>query len=154
MKFSLMFFASSEEALSGDKYRLILQSARFADASGFASLWVPERHFTEFGSLYPNPAVLQAAVAASTQRIRLHAGSVVAPIHNPLRIAEEWSMVDNLSHGRVGISFASGWNADDFVFAPEKYANRQDEMLASIRTVQSLWRGEPLEATSGSGGKT
>jgi phthiocerol/phenolphthiocerol synthesis type-I polyketide synthase D len=154
MKFSLMFFASSEEALAGDKYRLILQSARFADANGFSSLWVPERHFTEFGSLYPNPAVLQAAIAACTRRIRLQAGSVVAPIHHPLRIAEEWSMVDNLSQGRVGISFASGWNADDFVFAPEKYANRQDEMLASIRTIQSLWRGEPLEATSGNGKRT
>ncbi|WP_322064569.1 type I polyketide synthase [Burkholderia ubonensis] len=151
MKFGLMFFASSEEALSGNKYRLVMESARFADANGFSSVWVPERHFTEFGSLYPNPAVLHAALAASTQRVRLLAGSVVGALHNPIRIAEEWSMVDNLSNGRVGVSFASGWNPDDFVFAPEKYATRQDEMLTAMRAVQHLWRGGTLDARNGVG---
>ncbi|MCX4165233.1 MULTISPECIES: type I polyketide synthase [Paraburkholderia] len=151
MKFGLMFFASSEEALSGNKYQLVMESARFADANGFSSVWVPERHFTEFGSLYPNPAVLHAALAASTKRVKLLAGSVVAALHNPIRIAEEWSMVDNLSNGRVGISFASGWNPDDFVFCPEKYATRQDEMLTNMRAVQHLWRGGMLDAQNGNG---
>ncbi len=90
MKFGLMFFASSEESLSGNKYRVVLESARFADANGFSSVWVPERHFTQLGSLYPNPAVLHAALAASTSRVRLLAGSVVVPLHHPIRIAEEW----------------------------------------------------------------
>lgn len=151
MKFGLMFFASSEEALSGNKYRLVMDSARFADANGFSSVWVPERHFTEFGSLYPNPAVLHAAIAACTSRVRLHAGSVVVPLHHPMRIAEEWAMVDNLSNGRVGVSFAPGWNPDDFAFCPEKYASRQDEMFAGIKTVQHLWRGGTVEASSGNG---
>jgi phthiocerol/phenolphthiocerol synthesis type-I polyketide synthase D len=151
MKFGLMFFASSEEALSGDKYRLVIDSTRFADSNGFSSVWVPERHFTEFGSLYPNPAVLHAALAASTSRVRLLAGSVVAPLHHPTRIAEEWSMVDNLSNGRVGVSFASGWNPDDFVFCPEKYADRQNEMLTAIRTVQHLWRGGTIDGQRGNG---
>ncbi|MCA3783144.1 MAG: LLM class flavin-dependent oxidoreductase [Burkholderia sp.] len=151
MKFGLMFFASSEEALSGNKYQLVMESARFADANGFSSVWVPERHFTEFGSLYPNPAVLHAALAAVTGRVQLVAGSVVAALHNPIRIAEEWSMVDNLSNGRVGVSFASGWNPDDFVLAPDKYATRQDDMLTTLRTVRNLWRGESLNATNGVG---
>ncbi|WP_175732063.1 type I polyketide synthase [Burkholderia ambifaria] len=151
MKFGLMFFASSEEALSGNKYQLVMESARFADANGFSSVWVPERHFTEFGSLYPNPAVLHAALAAATERVQLVAGSVVAALHNPIRIAEEWSMVDNLSNGRVGVSFASGWNPDDFVFAPDKYATRQDDMLTTMRAVQHLWRGGSLDARNGVG---
>jgi phthiocerol/phenolphthiocerol synthesis type-I polyketide synthase D len=151
MKFGLMFFASSEEALSGNKYRLVMESARFADANGFSSVWVPERHFTAFGSLYPNPAVLHAALAAATQRVQLIAGSVVAALHDPIRIAEEWSMVDNLSNGRVGVSFASGWNPDDFVLAPQKYATRQDEMLTTMRTVQQLWRGDLFDANNGVG---
>ncbi|WP_423383202.1 type I polyketide synthase [Burkholderia sp. LMG 32019] len=151
MKFGLMFFASSEEALSGNKYQLVMESARFADANGFSSVWVPERHFTEFGSLYPNPAVLHAALAAVTGRVQLVAGSVVAALHNPIRIAEEWSMVDNLSNGRVGVSFASGWNPDDFVLAPDKYATRQDDMLTTLRTVRNLWRGGSLNANNGVG---
>jgi natural product biosynthesis luciferase-like monooxygenase protein len=154
MKFGLMFFASSEDALAGDKYRLVLESARFGDRHGFSSVWVPERHFTKFGSLYPNPAVLHAALAMATERIRLNAGSVVAPLHNPLRIAEEWAVVDNLSRGRVGVSFASGWNPDDFAFFPERYAARHDQMYENIRVIERLWRGEAIEVTSGSGKPT
>jgi natural product biosynthesis luciferase-like monooxygenase protein len=86
-----------------------------------------------------------------TERIRLNAGSVVAPLHNPLRIAEEWAMVDNLSRGRVGVSFAPGWNPEDFAFFPERYQNRQEIMLAGIRAIQQLWRGETTTAKSGNG---
>src|ERR1700759_1149876 len=154
MKFALMLFASSEDALAGDKYHLGVESARFGDRHGVSSIWVPERHFTRFGALYPNPAVLHAALAMTTQRIRLHAGSVVTPLHHPLRIAEEWAVVDNLSRGRIGISFASGWNPDDFAFFPDRYANRHEEMYKGIAAVQRLWRGETLEVTSGSGKAT
>lgn len=151
MKFGLMFFAASEDSLGQDKYRLVVDSARFGDAEGFSSVWVPERHFTAFGGLYPNPAVLHAGLATCTTRIRLNAGSVVAPLHHPLRIAEEWSVVDNLSNGRVGLSFASGWNPNDFVFAPDAYANRHEQVFDTMQTVQRLWRGESFVGTSGVG---
>ncbi|MGB3292555.1 MAG: type I polyketide synthase [Phormidesmis sp.] len=151
MKFGLMFFASSEAGLTRDKYRLVFESARFGDRHGFSSLWTPERHFTQFGNLYPNPALLKAALARETQHIRLQAGSVVLPLHSPLQLAEDWAMVDNLSGGRVGISFASGWNPDDFVSCPENYPNRHQVLFEGIQTIRQLWRGEALQATSGSG---
>ena len=151
MKFGLMFFAASEDSLGADKYRLVVDSARFGDREGFSTVWVPERHFTAFGGLYPNPAVLHAALATCTSTIRLNAGSVVAPLHHPLRIAEEWSVVDNLSHGRVGLSFASGWNPDDFVLAPGRYEARHDHMFEAMDVVQRLWRGEAFEGTNGVG---
>jgi hypothetical protein len=55
-----MFFAATQNPMDGDKYRLVLEAARFADRHGFASVWVQERHFTDMGSLYPNPAMLAA----------------------------------------------------------------------------------------------
>jgi phthiocerol/phenolphthiocerol synthesis type-I polyketide synthase D len=149
--FGLIFFSSSEAPQSGDKYRLVLESAKFADRHGFASVWIPERHFTKDGWLYPNPAVLQAALARETQRIALRAGSVVMPLHNPLRVAEEWAMVDNLSGGRVGISFASGWHPNDFALLPENYARRNEAMYEGIQTVQKLWRGEAVQVAGGDG---
>jgi len=151
LQFSLMFFAASDDALLDSRYDLVLESARFADARGFTSVWVPERHFTEFGCLYPNPAVLHAALARETRNLRLRAGSVVIPLHDPLRIAEEWSMVDNLSGGRVGISAATGWNPNDFALAPDRYANRRDEMYRGLEAVRSLWRGEPRRVKNGVG---
>jgi natural product biosynthesis luciferase-like monooxygenase protein len=151
MKLGLLFFSSAEDAGDRDKYRLVLEGARFADRHGFSSVSVPERHFTPLGCLYPNPAVLQAAVARETRTIELRAGSVVLPLHHPARVAEEWAMVDNLSNGRVAVSFAPGWNPQDFVFAPERYAERHEEMFRGIELVRRLWRGETVPFTAGDG---
>lgn len=151
MQFSLMFFASSEEALGDDKYRLLVESARFGDRRGFARIWVPERHFTTFGCIYPNPAVLHAALARETRRIGLCAGSVVLPLHDSIRVAEEWAVVDNLSDGRVGVAFASGWNPDDFAFFPERYDGRREATFSAVETVKKLWRGDAIATTSGNG---
>ena len=114
-------------------------------------MWTPERHFHPFGGLYPNAALTGAAVAAVTRRIGIRAGSVVLPLHNPIRVAEEWSVVDNLSNGRVGLSFASGWHARDFVLQPENYKNRRELMASGIETVKALWRGEAVKAVGGDG---
>jgi natural product biosynthesis luciferase-like monooxygenase protein/amino acid adenylation domain-containing protein/FkbM family methyltransferase len=147
--FSLFYFASAESG--PDKYRLLLEGARFADRNGLTAVWTPERHFHPFGGLYPNPAVAGAALAAVTERVQIRAGSVVLPLHHPLRVAEEWALVDNLSRGRVGISFASGWHAADFALAPERYHDRKAVMLREIETVRRLWRGEVVGATDGTG---
>ena len=150
MQFSLFYFASDERA-EGSRYRLLLEGAKRADRLGFAAVWTPERHFHAFGGLYPNPAVTGAAVAAVTERVAIRAGSVVLPLHHPARVAEEWAVVDNLSGGRVGISFASGWNAADFVFAPEAYAGRKEALRSQIEAVRRLWRGEALRFAGGAG---
>lgn len=140
--FSLFFFSDGGAKSPAESYELLLESARFADRHGFAAVWTPERHFQDFGGLYPNPSVLGAALAAATERIGIRAGSVVLPLHDPLRVAEEWAVVDRLSSGRVGISFASGWHPTDFALRPEGYADRRERMFQGIDTVRRLWRGE------------
>ena len=150
MDFSLFYFAADEKP-GLDKYRLLLEGAKFADRNNFKAIWTPERHFHAFGGIYPNPAVTGAAVAAVTERIEIRAGSVVLPLQNPVRVAEEWSVVDNLSHGRAAISFASGWHPDDFVLAPEQYQNRKEVLLRDLDVVRRLWRGENLPLTNGIG---
>ncbi|MFD0548906.1 MupA/Atu3671 family FMN-dependent luciferase-like monooxygenase [Streptomyces rectiviolaceus] len=92
-----------------------------------------------------------AAIAAATRRVAVRAGSVVAPLHHPLRIAEEWSVVDNISGGRVGLAFASGWHATDFALRPESYENRREVLLDTVRQVRGLWRGEEAEVVDGTG---
>ncbi len=151
IEFGLMFFGGGESERAQEKYRLVIECARFADERGFSAVWLPERHFTSLGCLYPNPAVLHAALSRETRRVRLRAGSVVLPLHHPVRVAEEWSVVDNLSDGRVEISFASGWNPEDFVLAPESYEHRHEAMFAAIETVERLWSGQAIRSQSGDG---
>jgi natural product biosynthesis luciferase-like monooxygenase protein len=144
IQLSLYFFGYYGAAYRDDKYDLIFETAKFADRHGFAAVWIPERHFDSFGGFSPNPSVLAAALARETRRIHIRAGSVALPLHNPIRVAEEWSVVDNLSKGRVGISFASGWHRNDFVLAPESYVNRREVMHEGIDIVRRLWRGETV----------
>ncbi len=159
MAFSLYYF-SSDEKLDGetgaasDKYRLLLEGAKYGDEHGFQAVWTPERHFHDFGGLYPNPSVISAAIAASTDHIRIRAGSCVAPLHHPVRIAEDWAVVDNLSEGRVDISFAAGWQPDDFVLDPSAYADRKTVMFDRIKQVQALWRGGSVAFDDAKGGQT
>ncbi|MFY1704939.1 MupA/Atu3671 family FMN-dependent luciferase-like monooxygenase [Micromonospora sp. WMMA1923] len=148
--FSLFYFASDAE-LPGDRYQLLLDGARFADRHGFSAVWVPERHFHAFGGNYPSPAVVASALSMVTERVAIRAGSVVLPLHHPVRVAEEWSVIDNLSHGRVGLSVASGWHADDFVFAPDNYADRRTVMVEQLEAVRELWRGGSVRLPGGAG---
>ena len=150
--FSIFFFSADGNADEDQRYRLLLESARFADANEFAAIWTPERHFQAFGGLYPNPSVLSAALAMITQHVQLRAGSLVLPLHNPVRVAEDWALVDNLSHGRVGISFATGWHEHDYVIAPTNFEDRRELMFQNISLVRRLWAGDDVEI-AGVGGK-
>ena len=145
MEFSLYYWGNDDGA-GRDKYRLLLEGAQFADQNGFCAVWTPERHFHAFGGPYPNPSVTGAAVAAVTRNLSVRAGSVVAPLHHPARIAEEWAVIDNLTNGRAGLAVASGWQPDDFVLRPENTppANKA-AMSRNIDQIRRLWRGEAVE---------
>ncbi len=151
LEFSLFYFAADAGKTGTGRYRLLLDGARYADTHGFKAIWTPERHFHAFGGLYPNPSVTSAAIAAITTNVQIRAGSVVLPLHDPIRVAEEWSVVDNLSNGRVGLSFASGWHANDFALAPQNYETRKEFMYKGMDTIKRLWRGESITVKNGNG---
>ncbi|HKP85124.1 MAG TPA: LLM class flavin-dependent oxidoreductase [Blastocatellia bacterium] len=141
MDFGIMFFSSAGQSAAANRYELLIEAAKFADQRGFCCIWTPERHFHEFGGLFPNPSVTSAALAMITDRLQIRAGSLISPLHDVIRIVEEWSVVDNLSRGRVAISFGSGWNVDDFIFFPERYESRHKVMYQQIETIKLLWGG-------------
>ena len=153
LKFSLFYFADAAPGTVDSKYKLYLEGAKFADEHGFEAIWTPERHFHENGGLYPNPSVLCAALATITKQVKLRAGSVALPLHYPLRVAEEWSVVDNLSAGRAGVSFTSGWVPNDFAIAPrpESFKLKRDVLLQGIKDVQQLWQGGTTRVRDGAG---
>lgn len=143
--FSLFYFAAQSGEAGADAYRVLFEGARFADQNGFEAIWTPERHFHEFGGLYPNPAISSAALAGMTKNVKLRAGSVVAPLHHPVSIAESWALVDNLSGGRAGIAIAAGWQPNDFILRPENFAERKSIALGTLETLRRLWAGDAVE---------
>jgi natural product biosynthesis luciferase-like monooxygenase protein len=145
MKFSLFFFDGDGSRAGSDNYRLLIDSTRCADQAGFSAVWTPERHFHAFGGLYPNPAMTSAALAMVTQHIQLRSGSVVLPLHHPVRVAEDWALIDNLSNGRAALSVAPGWTMDEFILSREPHGSRRGLMWRSLEQLQRLWRGEAVE---------
>ncbi len=148
---SLFFFSADSAECEEGKNHTLLECASFPHEHRFAALCTPERQFQRFGGLYGSPSVTGAALAVVTERISIRAGSVVLPLQNPLRVAEEWAMVDNLSNGRVAIAAASGWHVNDFVLSPDTYQQRHDDMFQKIAMIQKLWRGEKISLPNGAG---
>lgn len=151
MQLSLMLFAGALASTAWKQYEIAIELAEFADREGLAGIWFPERHFTSFGGPYPNPMLILAAVASRTQRLTLRSGSLVAPLHEPIRLAEELAMLDQLSGGRIEAAFASGWHPNDYAFHPERYERRRELMFESIDLLAKLWRGDSYDVCSGLG---
>ncbi|QNN43931.1 MupA/Atu3671 family FMN-dependent luciferase-like monooxygenase [Pedobacter roseus] len=150
LDFSLFYFAAQTDKIK-DKYSFIKKSAVFADENEFKSVWLPERHFNPFGGIFPNPAILASAISMITNQIQIRAGSVVLPLHDTIRVVEEWSQVDNLSNGRIGLSFAYGWHPDDFVLFPENYYTRKEIFFQQIDILSTLWNGDKITRRNGAG---
>ena len=92
-------------------------------------------------SAVPEPRRARRSDRRDHRAVADRAGSVVLPLHDPIRVAEEWAVLDNLSGGRIGVSFASGWHTGDFVLAPENKhrAVLVGQLLDSRRKPHRTW---------------
>ncbi|MGV9836489.1 MupA/Atu3671 family FMN-dependent luciferase-like monooxygenase [Nocardia niigatensis] len=146
LDFGLFFFGSLPQNTDEHRpYELVIEATKLADELGLGFVSTPERHFDSFGGAFPAPAVLGAALAAVTDRLTIRAGSVITPLHDVLRVVEDWSVVHALSGGRAGISLGSGWAVNDFVLAPaDRYVRRKSHMLDDLEAIRRLWHGGGL----------
>lgn len=116
---------------SAQFYAELLEQAEAAEEWGFESFWVAEHHFHEYGGI-PRPPIWLAAAAQRTKRIRLGSAVVVLPFDNPLRVAEDYAMVDILSNGRLNLGVGSGYlkhEFEGFGISGEEKRERFDEGL-------------------------
>ena len=143
--FSFLFFSDVRKDISDtQKYEFMRDITLFADREGFTSIYIPERHFYEFGSIYANSAIMASYLIPQTKRIRFRTAGVSLTLHHPAEVVEWWAMNDILSGGRVDLGFGSGWNKPDFILSPETYEDRRAICSARIPIVQKLWRGETV----------
>jgi alkanesulfonate monooxygenase SsuD/methylene tetrahydromethanopterin reductase-like flavin-dependent oxidoreductase (luciferase family) len=114
-----------------------------ADQAGYESAWVTEHHFTGDGYLSACLPVL-AACAARTSRIRLGTNVMLAPLHHPLRLAEDAAAVDLLSHGRLILGLGIGYRDEEFEAIGVPKRRRVALMEEVVAACRAAWTGEPF----------
>ncbi len=109
-----------------------IECVKLVESLGFDIAWFAEHHFSNY-SLCPSPLMMAAAASRETSRIGLGPAVIVAPLYNPIRLAEELALVDQLSHGRAVLGMGSGYQRFEFDAFGADLAERQ------TRTVE-IWR--------------
>lgn len=128
------------------EYGEVIEMARLAETLGFDSAWVSEHHGAGDGYL-PSLLPMLAAIAASTSRIRLGTGVMLAPFHDPLRLAEDAAFVDHLSGGRLILGLGLGWRQEEFRMFGIPESERLRRMTETIEVLRQAWTGERFSFT-------
>jgi alkanesulfonate monooxygenase SsuD/methylene tetrahydromethanopterin reductase-like flavin-dependent oxidoreductase (luciferase family) len=119
----------------------ITDEAIHADALGMHSAWIGEHHFSTLGVL-SCPDLVLAYVAARTKRIRLAPAVTVLPLHNPIRVAEQWATLDLLSGGRVDFAAGRGYDRREYQPFHVSFEDNQGIFAEGMEVVRKLWSAE------------
>ena len=106
--FSVMDFHPDVQASQSNFYQQTIDYAIAADKHGFDSFWVAEHHSSHYG-LCPSPSLLLSNIAARTKNIKLGPAVKVLPFHDPVKVAEEYAVLDVLSGGRLEVAVGKGY---------------------------------------------
>jgi probable F420-dependent oxidoreductase len=126
-----------------DLYEALLDQTVLAEELGFDEIWLTEHHFTEDGY---NPSVLPmaAAVAAKTSHIRIGTFVLVLPFHDPLRVAEDSTIVDLISKGRFDLGLGMGYTVDEYETLGLDRRTRGARLEEGIEVLQKLWSEDSI----------
>ena len=126
------------------EYRDIIELVQRVEACGLDGAWVSEHHGSADGYL-PSLLPMLAALAAITDRIELGTGVVLAPFHDPIRLAEDFAVVDQISGGRVICGLGIGWREEEFRQFNIPVSSRVRRLEEIVDILRLAWREDRFD---------
>lgn len=127
-----------------DRYAAVLEMAEWGERNGALAISLSEHHGSADGYL-PSPIVMAAAIAARTTNVIIGINALVVPFHDPIRLAEDLAVLDQLCRGRLQVTFAAGYAAHEFEMFGVDPGERPARMEEAIATLRAAWKGRPFE---------
>lgn len=127
-----------------DIYAAMLDQVAWGDEVGVARVGLGEHHQSEDGYV-SNPLVVAAAIGGRTRRLRVMVSTVLAPLYDPIRLAEEIATADLCLGGRLDVAIAGGYVEADFHLFGADFAGRGRYMEEIVGVLRRAWTGEPFE---------
>ena len=125
-------------------YEELTESVKLADSLGWTRAMTTEHHFHYYGGAVPNPAIILAAWARETKNIRLAPAVSLMQLRDPLKVAEDYALVDHLSGGRVDMGVAKGFVPHEFEAFHIDQSEVPDRIAEGLDICQKFWAGEPF----------
>jgi natural product biosynthesis luciferase-like monooxygenase protein len=141
MKFGLNFFPAfrSGELSTAEYFAQTLRICEYADQLEFDSVKTVEHYFNDYGGHSPNPCILLAAIAARTKRMRPITGAVIPAFNNPIKLAGELAMLDNISQGRLDVGFGRAFIPEEFAAFHIPMDESRARFEEGIEVIKHLW---------------
>ena len=124
-----------------DFYAEILDQAVWLEGLGIDLIWFTEHHFVDDGYL-PSWIPVVGAMAARTQNVRFSSDISILPLYQPVRLAEDLAVLDNLSGGRVEIGVGLGYVPQDFAGYGLPVAQRVSRTDEGLEILTRCFSGE------------
>ncbi len=125
-------------------YRTAIEQAAWADKLGFTQVFLAEHHGAEHGYC-PSPMVQAASIFGVTQKLYVHLSALVVTMHDPLRLAEDLAVLDNISNGRIWLTAGMGYRPHEFEMFAKDITKKLGLMNKALETLKKSWGGEPFE---------
>ena len=131
-------------AATQDLYVAALEMSQWAEREGFHCIQLSEHHASDDGYL-PSPLIVAAAIAARTQHIRIRIALIPLPLNQPLKLAEDLAVLDQVCNGRLEVVLGAGYVPEEFEMFGVSMSERGKLMDEGIAAITTAWQGQPFE---------
>jgi alkanesulfonate monooxygenase SsuD/methylene tetrahydromethanopterin reductase-like flavin-dependent oxidoreductase (luciferase family) len=131
-------------APADELYSAALDMSAWADEIGFNVVSLGEHHAADDGYL-PSPLPMCAAIAARTRRVKIRPNVLLAPLYEPIKLAEDLSVVQILSHGRLQVVLGAGYRPYEFQMFGTRREDRKQRYLEVFDVLRQAWSGKEFD---------